>query len=126
MKSTTLLLRQVHPNWVKDDGSVASIAFWPFPKDQGFLSVDDGDGIAAAASWGRYVAQPGCDSAGVWAFAVGEAAALSLPTKADSKSNNQQHVLVDFTAFTEKQQKAKAKLLSIPVNERGCLHSANK
>ncbi len=126
MKSTTLLLRQVHPNWVKDDGTVASIAFWPFPKDQGFLSVDDGDGVTAAASWHRYVSQPGCLSAGVWAFTVEEAAKLSLPANSESTAGNPQHVLVDFTAFAEKQQKAKAKLLSISANERGCLHSAEQ
>jgi hypothetical protein len=126
MKSTTLLLRQVHPNWVKDDGTVASIALWPFPKDQGLLSVDDGDGVTAAASWQRYVAQPDRLSAGVWAFTVEEAVALSLPATADPRDGNPQHVLVDFTAFAEKQQKAKAKLLSVPVNARGCLHSAGE
>ncbi len=49
MQPATLLLRQVHPTWLKD-GQVLSLAFRPFPKDAGLLSVYDGDLITAEAS----------------------------------------------------------------------------
>ena len=121
MQATTPLLRQVHPNWVKEDGTAASIAFWPFPKDGGLLSVDDGDRVTPEASWKRYVAKLDCFTAGVWSFTVGEATDLTLPVGDSPLPDNAEHMLVDFCAFTEKQQKAKAKLLSKPANERGCI-----
>ena len=45
MQPETPLLRQVHPQWFKDD-HVVSLAFRPFPKDEGLLSVYDGSQIA--------------------------------------------------------------------------------
>lgn len=120
LQATTHLLRQVHPNWVKDDGTAASIAFWPFPKDEELLSVDDGGRVTPEASWKRYAAKPDCFSAGVWSFTVGEATALTLRVQDNPLPDNAEHVLVDFRTFPEKQQKAKAKLLSKPANERGC------
>jgi len=42
MNDQTLLLRQVHPNFLPD-GELSSQAFYPFPKDNGRLSVYDGD-----------------------------------------------------------------------------------
>jgi len=124
MQAATLLLRQVHPHWVKADGTAASIAFWPFPKDEGLLSVDDGDRVTPNASWRRYVAQPACSSAGVWSFDLGEVTVLGLPAQEDPLPNNPEHVVVDFRAFPEKLQKAKAKLLSAAANARGCLFAA--
>lgn len=123
MQAGTHLLRQVHPNWVKEDGTVASLAFWPFPKDEGLLSVDDGDRVTPQASWARFVAKPGCSSGGVWAVTVQEAADLGLPAQEDPLTDNPEHVLVDFRAFPEKQQKAKAKLLSRFASTRGCVFS---
>ncbi len=121
MQAATHLLRQVHPSWVKEDGTAASIAFWPFPKDEGLLSLDDGDRVAPEASWKRFVAKPNCASAGVWSITVMEAADLDLPALDDPLPDNAEHVVVDFRAFPEKQQKAKAKLLSKPANTRGCI-----
>jgi len=120
MQAATQLFRQVHPNWVKDDGTAASIAFWPFPKDDGLLSVDDGDRVTPEASWTRFVAKPNCASGGVWSFTVQEASDHGLPALDDPLPDNAEHVVVDFTAFPEKQQKAKAKLISKPANARGC------
>ena len=42
MNDQTLLFRQAHPNFVVE-GMLTSQAFTPFPKDQGNLSVYDGD-----------------------------------------------------------------------------------
>lgn len=42
MTPDTLLLHQIHPSFIQY-GRVTSQAFRPTPKDEGFLSVDDGD-----------------------------------------------------------------------------------
>ena len=42
MTPDTLLLRQIHPSFMQY-GRVTSLAFRPTPKDEGFLSVGDGD-----------------------------------------------------------------------------------
>ncbi len=124
MRAVAPLLRQVHPNWVKADGTAASIAFWPFPKDAGMLSVDDGENVTPEMSWRRFVSSAECASGGVWAFTVGEAAALGLVARPDPVPGNPDHVAVDFRPFPEKQQKAKAKILSGAANTRGCLFRA--
>lgn len=85
------------------------------------LSVDDGDRVTAQDSWQRHCAKPDCKSAGVWACIVQDASDCDLPVIEDPVEDNADHVLVDFRAFPEKQQKAKAKLLSIAANARGCL-----
>jgi hypothetical protein len=121
MQAITPLFRQVHPNWIKEDGVVASISFLPFPKDEALLSVDDGDRVTPRASWERYVAQANCSSGGVWAATVEEAAQIDLPSRENPVEGNPEHAVIDFSAFTEKQQKAKAKLLSSRANIRGCL-----
>lgn len=121
MNPTTLLLRQVHPNWVKEDGTAASPAFWPFPKDKNLLSVDDGDRVSPENSWKHFTSRPDCKSAGVWGFLVQEATDYNLPCADDPQADNPYHVLVDFSTHHEKQQKAKAKILSARANSRGCL-----
>ena len=120
MRPATPLLRQVHPSWVKADGTAASIAFWPFPKDAGLLSVDDGERVTPEISWRRFVARPECSSAGVWAFTVGEATGLGLTVEVDPLPENPEHASVDFRPFMEKEQKARAKVLSSVANARGC------
>jgi len=47
----TLLLRQVHPNFIQN-GEVASIAFKPNDNDKGCLSVYDGD-LSAPGKLGK-------------------------------------------------------------------------
>lgn len=121
MNQGSLLLRQVHPTWAKEDGTAASLAFWPFRKDKGRLSVDDGDRVSAENSWKNFTSRPGCSSAGVWGFAVQDAAGCDLPTVEAGVADNPYHAEVDLSAFPEKMQKAKAKVLSAKANARGCL-----
>lgn len=107
MQSDTLLLRQVHPGWVKEDGTTASLAFWPFPKDLHLLSVDDGDRVSAAEAWRRFTSMPRCASANVWAVTAGEVQARGLPVREDALEGNAFHLVVDFSAHSEKRQKGK-------------------
>jgi len=119
MQSTTLLFRQVHPKWLKD-GQVLSIAFRPFPKDTGLLSMYDGDLISAEASLKHFTNTLGYQSAGVWAVTVEECANCNLPSRADVEGHYPEHVVIDFTAHEEKEHKAKSKILAAKAEERGC------
>lgn len=119
MQPTTLLLRQVHPKWQKD-GQVLSIAFRPFPKDTGLLSVYDGDMIAPEASLNHFTGTLGFQSAGVWAVSVQECQTCELPARSDAEGQFPEHAIIDFTAHGEKEQKAKSKILAAKAEERGC------
>jgi hypothetical protein len=120
MQPTTLLLRQVHPHWLKD-GQVLSIAFRPFPRDAGLLSVYDGDLIAAEDSWNHFTGALGCQSAGVWAVTVQQCGNCNLPARPDVDGHFPEHAVIDFTAHQEKEQKAKSKILAAKAAEQGCL-----
>ena len=120
MQPATLLLRQVHPKWLKD-GQVLSIAFRPFPKDAGLLSVYDSDLISPEASWNHYTSTLKNLSAGVWAVTVRETGACGLAARADTGGHFAEHAVIDFSAHREKEQKAKSKILATKAEERGCL-----
>ena len=53
MNDQTLLFRQAHPNFVVE-GMLTSQAFTPFPKDQGNLSVYDGDQVSPQEAYRHY------------------------------------------------------------------------
>jgi hypothetical protein len=121
MQPTTFLLRQVHPQWLKD-GQVLSIAFRPFPKDDGLLSVYDGDLISPEASLNHFTGILGYKSDGVWAITVRETEACALPVRAEVVGHFPEHAVIDFTAHAAKEQKAKSKILATKAEKRGCLH----
>ena len=123
MQAATLLLRQIPPQWFKD-GHVVSLAFRPFPKDQGLLSVYDGDQITSESSWHHYSEKLGYKSAGVWAVTIAESAACNLPARPDPLPDFPEHAVIDFTAHARKQQEVKSKILAAKAEERGCLFTA--
>jgi hypothetical protein len=59
----TVLFRQIHPIFVQND-RVTSQAFRPTQKDEGKLSVYDGDMISSEDSWKHHTGL-GLESAGV-------------------------------------------------------------
>lgn len=120
MKPSTLLLRQVHPNWLKE-GHVLSIAFRPFPKDRGLLSVYDRDQIGPEPAWNHYTGQLGHASAGVWAVSVAETNNYDLDARSDAQGHFPEHAVIDFTKHARKLQEAKSKLLAAHAETRGCL-----
>ena len=71
MNEDTLLYRQVSPSWLVN-GDFTSQTFLPTRKDNGFLSVYDGDRITAEDSWRHFVGALGRPSAGVAAVSVAE------------------------------------------------------
>lgn len=117
MKPDTLLLRQIHPNFVQQ-GRVTSQAFRPTPKDENLLSVDDGDRISAAKAFARFTAAPNCRSAGVMAVAQAECAALELPVIGDGKPYPE-HCSIDFAGCSPNERDRKAKRLAHGAQERG-------
>lgn len=119
MTPDTLLLRQIHPNFVQD-GRVTSQAFRPTPKDEFHLSVDNGDRLTAEAAWRRFTADPACTSAGVQAVSRSDCAAQALPVIEDGRPHPE-HCSIDFSAFEKKAIEKKAKLLRAAAATRGWL-----
>lgn len=101
-----------------------SLAFRPFPKDDGLLSVYDGDQIAPNPSWQHYTNKLGYKSAGVWAVTVAESNACSLPAAGAPLPDFPEHSIIDFTMHNRKQQEAKSKILAAQAEVRGCLFAA--
>ena len=116
MTPETLLLRQIHPSFVQA-GRVTSQAFRPTPKDQGHLSVDNGDLVQAHAAWQRYTAN-GSQSAGVMAVSWSECDHLGLPVIEDGHPYLE-HCSIDYSAYNNTAREQKAKLLRSKAQSRG-------
>lgn len=69
MTGDTLMLRQIHPNFIQN-GRVTSQAFRPTPKDESRLSVDNGDMITPEACWKRFTAQRNTPLLASWLFLI--------------------------------------------------------
>ena len=121
MNDQTLLQRQVHPNFVPD-GELSSQAFYPFPKDNGRLSVYDSDKISPEASFRHYSVDLGYSSAGVWGVDCGEVAGAGLTSQPDSIPNSPAHAYIDFGQRVDKECRKLAKKLKEFAAARGCLH----
>ncbi|MGL4942168.1 MAG: hypothetical protein ACRC46_03135 [Thermoguttaceae bacterium] len=95
MNDTTLLLRQIHPNFVQD-GRVTSQAFRPTPKDQHCLSVDNGDRVDAESAWRRFTSNPNCTSVGVLAVTRADCETQKLNVIEDGEPYPE-HCSIDFS-----------------------------
>ena len=123
MNKQTLLLRQVHPNFLPE-GQLSSQAFYPFPKDHGRLSVYDGDQISAEASYCHYTVALGYLSAGVWGIGCEEVASVGLTSQLEPLLNSPAHAYIDFGQLADKQCRKLAKKLRAFAVARSCLHQA--
>ena len=123
-----LVFRQVHPkHW--DGKSPNSQAFFPTPKDEGKLSVDDASIVTAEGSWNHFTKNVGFQSAGTWALSCGEIEATGdlvllrnpIDDPEDESKRNPAHCLIDFNKLTSKgQQKRRAQELAMKASTRGC------
>lgn len=120
MTGATLLLRQIHPNFVQD-GFASSVAFRPNESDQGRMSVYDGDRIAAEAAWTHYTTISKKKSAGVTALTVDECAAEGLPARSDPVPFPE-HAVIEFTGVEEKHWRTKSKKLQAKALARGWVY----
>lgn len=100
MTEDTILMRQINPAFLVD-GRVSSAAFHPTPKDEGRLSVYDGDLINAQDSWNHFTAAQGYKSAGVQGVSVAECNAEGLPTESDTEAFDE-HAVIDFNGLETK------------------------
>ena len=117
MTDTTLLLRQIHPTFIQA-GRVTSQAFRPTIKDEGLLSVYDGDLISAHNAWLHHTTVNECKSQGVLAITVVECAAESLGTRSDTDTFAE-HAVVDFCGLSSNEMERKGKKLKVKATDRG-------
>ncbi|MBI3147476.1 MAG: hypothetical protein HYZ17_03065 [Betaproteobacteria bacterium] len=123
MNGQTLLLRQVHPNFLPE-GILSSQAFYPFPKDHGRLSVYDGDQISAEASYCHYTDDLGNPSAGVWGVKCDEVTHAGLASQPDPIiPASPAHAYINFGQRADKECRKLAKKLKEFAIARGCLHT---
>lgn len=103
MNSEMRLLRQVNPNWLVN-GRPTSQTFTPSPKDEGKLSVYDGDQIDAADAWRHFTRELERTSIGVLAVTVAECRAQSVEARPDP-APFKEHAVIDFGALSGKPAK---------------------
>lgn len=118
MKLETFLLRQVHPDFV-NCGRITSQVFRPTFKDDGKLSVDDGDKTTAEAAFKNYTECRNLRSAGVVAVTLGECEKLQLSVSPDPIECVPSHALMDFSSLSRGQKRSAAKKLRKYANDRG-------
>lgn len=122
MNSETTLLRQVHPDFIPD-GHLTSQAFMPFPKDEGKLSVYDGDQICSADSYRHYTEVLGNASSGVWGVTCAEAARIKTTSTPAPLDKFPSHALIDLSAHPRQNFRKLAKKMKLFALARGCLYS---
>lgn len=125
MKPDTLLFRQINPGWL-DDGVVTTQGFKPTAKDEGLLSVDDGNLVTAEDAYKCYTECLGLESAGVLALTVAECDEHCLPVTPDALPCQPSHVVIDFTKLSGNQVRKVAKYLKYYANERGWQYQPSK
>ena len=118
MNEHTPLLRQISPSWIRN-GRVTSQAFKPTPKDEGKLSVYDGDRITAEASWNHFKNTLGYESVGVVAVTVDECESQGATVVSDPLIGFREHVVIDFRDMTRSKRNRVARELSRSASERG-------
>lgn len=131
MTDETILLRQAHPEFVKD-GATTSQAFFPFPKDKNKLSVDDGDLATAEAAFEHFTNVLKLESDGTWGVSCKEVTSTGLPYNSDPLIDdpdkgivaNPTHALINFGDRDDKECRKLAKKLKAFANARKRLHPA--
>ena len=126
---TELLLRQVHPSFVRD-GRVGSQAFRPTAKDKRLLSVARGSMTSAEEAFKLHTDCLRLASAGTWGVAVGECTALGLPTRSDPVEEepcpDPAHAIVDFSELSNSKIEAQGARLARHANDRGRLYPGSE
>lgn len=127
MDSSTILLRQVHPSFVQADAistqvfTITSQVFRPTPKDEGLLSVYNGEKFTAEESHRHFTEVSGARSFGVVGISGGECNEQQLKWGEDNEPFDG-HSYVDYNGLSSKDIEKKAKLLKSVAMRRGWLH----
>jgi hypothetical protein len=114
MDSDTLLLRHVHPSWMVGDiisqQTFSSQVFKPTPKDDGLLSVYNGNSYQPCDSYEHYTQTLCLQSAGVVAVTHEECCQVNLPVIEDNHPF-EGHCSIDYRELNGSAiKKASAKL----------------
>lgn len=121
MDKDTLLFRQVHPSWVVGDTmsqqTFSSQTFKPTPKDEGLLSVYNGEVFNAYAAYEHFTAQ-GLPSAGSVAVTPAECDTISVPVIEDNHPF-EGHCSMDYRALNSNATKKAAATLKQYAQNRG-------
>lgn len=125
LQDEELLHRQVHPNFLKGDGTLMSSAFKPTPKDTAKLSTTRDMLLDAAASFDWYLGAVG-ESAGTWSVSNNEATAVNVEVILDGGSGDlhEAHVSLSFEGKTRGESERTAKELRDCATTRGRQHPA--
>jgi hypothetical protein len=124
VNETTLLLRQVHPNWVQ--GTVISSqvftsqTFKPTAKDNGLLSVYNGDAFDASDAHDHFVNTTGFVSKGVIAVTKSECETAPIDVIEDNDPFDG-HCSLDYRDMSNGQVNNIAKKLRTYAQQRGWL-----
>ena len=127
MNSDTLLYRMVSPSWMRR-GRPTSQTFNPTPKDNGRLSVYDGDQISPQEAYNHFSNPPpglSQTAVGVLAVAVSECESLNLAVNPDPLPNFLQHATIDFTALSGNAIRRVARQLNKFATARGWQYRPN-
>ena len=104
--SDELLMRQVHPNNMIQEGRLWSGAFTPTKADAGLLSTDRDSLISPKDAYERYLRVKALMQAGgTWGVSVSELAVIGLECYSDPVTGNEAHAFVDFAAKGEEREK---------------------
>jgi hypothetical protein len=127
MNLETLLLRQVNPSFVQGDTISTQVftsqTFRPSPKDEGKLSVYQGDKFNAGESFDHFIKRSYA-SAGVVAVSKLECDTEALPVNEDNDPF-EGHCSIDYNGLSSGQIDKKAKKLKSYARVRGWLHQMN-
>ncbi|WP_275288330.1 hypothetical protein [Halomonas elongata] len=120
MNDSTILLRQINPNFIRD-GRVTSQAFKPTPKDEDLLSVYDGDMISPQDSLHHFEDSLDCSSSGVMGVTVEECKEQDLTANSDP-APFPEHAVIDYSDLSNGQISKKAKKITKVAQERDWLY----
>ena len=115
-----VLYRQVHPSWIKPNGSFSSQVFKPTPKDKGCLSVDRSSKISAHTSFEGH--QSFGVSVAILGVTVGRVTDVGLASFDDVLADKPAHSYIDMTGKSRGQIEGLAGKLRDVAVDRGVLH----
>ena len=118
MNSRTVLLRQVPPT-IYGNGRITSQAFVPTAKDEGKLSVYDGDNIEPEESYKHYTEVLHLESDSTWGVTCKEVASIGLSSRSDPREDFESHSVIEFD---DSGSRGHAKKLKAFASARGCIY----
>jgi len=122
MKDDTLLFRQVHPSFIQGDTISSQVftsqVFKPTPKDEGLLSVYNGELFSADEAFYHYVEDGNKKSVGTLAISKSECDQNNLPIRNDNIPFDG-HCSIDYNGLSNNAIGKKAKKLKSLAQKRG-------